>query len=253
MPPKIFFRLVCVAILGCLTLGACPVAGAAELPAVEPRAAEILKAALTQLVGTKSLSLRAEVVNETTLPSGQKLQYPGTLEISLRRPDRLRYTLDGEQRQLAAWYDGKSFTLLDSEKNVCASTPAPAGLAALFDAMAANLGFRPPLSVLLREDSPSVVGQNFLSGYYVGRGPIGGTPCHHLAFQQENADLQFWVAEQGPPLIKRIVITRKKQPGVPQLSYTIVSWDLNAVLADELFNFEAPQNVTHCEFQSLVK
>ena len=112
------------------------------------RAAEILHAALTRLAATARLRIHAEVITETELASGQKLQYPGKLEIAVRRPDRLWYKLDGEQRRIAAWYDGKSFTLLDNEKNVCASTAVPPGLGPLFDDMSARLKFRPPLSVL---------------------------------------------------------------------------------------------------------
>jgi hypothetical protein len=252
MSSKLLFRLVCVAGFVGLTAGAGAVA-AAEGASIEPRAAEILKAALTRLSGAASLTLRAEVVNETTLPNGEKLQYPGTLEISLRRPDRLWYRLEGEQRQVSAWYDGREFTLLDSEKNVCASTPAPKGLGLLFDEMADRLGFRPPLSVLLREDSVAVVMKRILSGFYVGRGVVGGAACHHLAFQQENVDLQFWVAAEGEPAVKRIVITLKKRPGAPQLSYTIQSLTLNPALEDAVFKFVPPPNVVRCEFQTLVK
>lgn len=252
MPPKMHLRLAGVAMLVALMVRGAPTA-AAEQTSVEPRAAEILNAALTHLAGSASLTLRAEVISETTLSSGAKLQYPGTLEVSLRRPDRLAYRLESEQRRVAAWYDGKEFTLLDSEKNVCASTPAPQGLGPLFDDMAARLGFRPPLSVLLREDSASVVPQRMESGFYVGRGTVGGTLCHHLAFRQQNVDLQFWIAAEGTPVFKRLVITQKKLPSAPQLSYTIASWDFNTVLGDAVFNFEPPPDVVFCDFQKLVK
>ena len=253
MPPRNFRSVVCVAVVALLVPAEALRAVAAEQPAIEPRAAEILSAALTHLAGSASLTLRAEVLSETTLPSGQKLQYPGTLEIALRRPDRLWYRLESEQRRVAAWYDGKEFTLLDSEKNVCASMPALPGLGPLFDDMAARLRFRPPLSLLLREDSAARVLKRIASGYVVGRGEVGGTVCHHLAFRQESVDLQLWVAAAGAPLIKRLVITRKMQPAAPQLSYTIVSWDLNAALGDALFKFEPPQNAVRCEFQTLVE
>lgn len=252
MSPKTYPRLASlVALLFLLFPGSSGVS--AEPLAVEPRASEILAAALTHLAGTTSLTLRAEVISETTLSSGEKLQYPGTLEIALRRPDRLSYKLESEQRRVAAWYDGKSFALLDSEKNVCATTPAPSSLGLLFDDMAARLGFRPPLSVLLGEDSASAIPKRIESGFYVGRGVVGGVACHHLAFRQQNVDVQLWVAAEGAPVIKRIVITQKKLPAAPQLSYTIVSWDFAAVLGDAVFVFEPPRDVVLCDFQSLAK
>jgi hypothetical protein len=256
--PKKNFRFAGVAALTLLMLVRAQVASGAESPStappsIEPRAIEILNSALKHLAGAASMTLRAEVINETTLPSGEKLQYPGTLEIFLRRPDRLSYRLDSERRRVAAWYDGKQFTLLDSEKNVCASTPAPNGLNQLFDDMATRLGFRPPLSVLLRDDSARAVAEHMESGFYVGRGVVGGTDCHHLAFRQQNVDLQLWVAVDGPPMIRRIVVTSKTLPAAPQQIYTIAAWDFNAVLGDAVFVFEPPPGVVRCEFQSLVK
>jgi hypothetical protein len=253
MAHRRFLRLAGVAVLTILLPGSTLVAAAAAAPAIEPRAAEILKAALTHLAGAASVTVRAEMVEETTLPTGEKLQYPGTLELSLRRPDRLRYTIDGEQRRVAAWYDGKGFTLLDSDKNVCATTPAPQTLAALFDQMEKTLGFRPPLSILMREDSIDVAMARLTSGFYAGRGAVGGVPSHHLAFRQESIDWQIWVAAEGAPAIRRIVVTRKKAPGAPQLAFTSFTWDFNAALSDALFQFEPPPGVVRCEFQLLTK
>jgi len=247
-----FLHLAVVAGLTLPLLGSFAGAVGSE-PSIEPRAAEILKAALTHLAGTASFSVRAEVVDEATLATGEKIQYPGTLELSLRRPDRLRYTISGEQRRMAAWYDGKGFTLLDSEKNVCATTPAPQSLAALFDQMEMTLGFRPPLSVLIREDSVDVVLKRITAGFYAGRGEVGGVTCDHLAFRQANIDWQVWIAAEGTPLIRRIVVTRKKAPGAPQLSFTSLTWDFNASLSDALFQFEPPQGAVRCEFQVLTK
>lgn len=253
MPLRSLFRPARVASLVLLLIQGTAVAYAAEQPAVEARAVEILNAALAHLAGTPSLKLRSEVISEVVLPSGQKLQHPGVLELALRRPDRLWYRLESELRRVTAWYDGKTFTLLDSDKNVCASTSAPQGLGPLFDDMSSKLGFRPPLSVLLREDNASVVLKRVTSGFYAGRGVIGGIDCHHLAFKQQTVDLEFWVAAEGAPLIKRVVITQKQLPAMPQLSYTIVGWEPGAVLDDELFRFTPPVNVVRCDFQSLVK
>ena len=112
---------------------------------------------------------------------------------------------------------------------------------------------RPPLSVLLREDSSSIVLSKMLSGFYVGRDELDGTAYHHLSFRQQNVDLEFWVAAEGAPLLKRVVIVQKRQPATPQLSYTIVAWEPAASLDDALFRFNPPQDVIRCEFQSLAK
>jgi hypothetical protein len=253
MMENAFSRTVIAACVALLALGAASGAAAAGQPAVEPRAAEILRGALAHLAAARSLTLRAEVTTETTLPSGEKIQYPGTLEVSLRRPDRLWYRAEGELRRTAAWYDGKEFSLLDTEKNVCATTPAPADLTRLFAEMEAKLGFRPPLSVLLRDDSVAVVTGRVTSGFLVGQGTVGGTLCHHLAFRQEGIDWQVWIAAEGAPLIKRIVLTRKKAPAAPQSTYSQLAWDFATPLDDALFRFTPPPGAVRCDFEPLVR
>lgn len=253
MAQRSFIHLAGVAGLAILLLGGPPAGAAEDAPSIEPRAAEILKAALAHLAGAASISVRAEVFDEATLATGEKIQYPGTLQLSLRRPDRLQYTIDGEQRRMAAWYDGTAFSLLDRDKNVCASTPAAQNLAALFDQMEKSLGFRPPLSVLMREDSVEVVIKRITSGFYAGLGEVDGVPCHHLAFRQQGIDWQIWIAAEGAPVIRRIVVTRKQVPGAPQLSFTSFTWNFNPSLSDGLFRFEPPPGAVRCEFQLLTK
>jgi hypothetical protein len=250
MPPSPIRRLAGAAAFALLAFGELPAAHAAE-PSVEPRAAELVKAALTHLSRAGNIALRAEMTAETALPSGEKLQYPATLEVSLRRPDRLRYTIDGERRRIGGWYDGKTFTLRDGEKNVCAATPAPRSLSALFDGLKEKYGFRPPLAILLREDSADAALKGVTSGFHAGRGKVDGVLCEHLAFRQEKIDWQIWIAAEGDPVIKRIVMIRKQLPGAPQLSFTFLSWDFKTALEDARFVFEPPQGAVWCEFQKL--
>lgn len=228
-------------------------AAAADPAGVEQRAAQILRSALTHLAESPSFRIRSEVLSETVLPSGQRLHYPGRLELAVRRPDQLWYKFESEQRRVSAWYDGKKFTLLDNEKNTCASTFTPRGLGPLFDDMTARLGFTPPLSILLREDNVAMVLPLMTSGFYVGREELHGTVCHHLAFRQQNVDLEFWVAAEGAPLLKQVVIVQKQLPARPQFSYAIVGWEPGVALDDALFRFEPPQDVIFCDFESLAR
>lgn len=226
-------------------------AGAEQKPAIEPEAARILTAALERLGGAKNFTFRAEVTNDTPLPSGEKIQFTGTLEVAVRRPNGLSNTFEGEQRSSRSWYDGKTFTLLNGGKNVYACWPAPDNLDELFVAMKDKLGFTPPLAPLLR-DNPAVTALvKVTSGAIVGRGVIGGTRCTHLALRGERTDWQIWVSEDGEPLIKRIVITYKLEPAAPQYAATFLAWDFAPRVSDAEFAFTPPQGAVQCEFEPL--
>jgi len=226
-----------------------PVARAEEKLSVDPEAARIVKAALERIGGAKSFTFRAEVTSDTPLPSGQKVQFPGTLEVAVRRPNGFWNMIEGEQRTARSWYDGKTFTLLNSGKNVYACWPAPEKLDDLFGAMKDKLGFSPPLAPLLRENPAATALAKVTSGFIVGRAVIGGTPCRHLAFRGKKTDWQLWVAEHGEPLIKRIVITYKLEPAAPQFTATFLSWDFEPRLSDAVFAFTPPEGAVQCEFE----
>jgi hypothetical protein len=221
---------------------------------LDPRVERILKAALQNIAAAKGLSLEAEVINEVPLDSGQRIQNIGVLKVYVRRPDRLAAVRVGEGPGSGnMYYDGKMFTLYNPKENVYATWDAPATLDALFDTMQEKIGFTPPLSALLREDVGSGKNQKkVLSATYVGRATVGGVACHHVALTGEKVDLQMWVAD-GVPLIKRVVVTYKKVPMVPQWTATFLNWDFNAQLSDYLFAFDPPPDATRIEFATVAK
>jgi hypothetical protein len=226
-------------------------ARADSAPEIEPEAAQTLKAALDRIAVAASFTYRAEVTSDVPLPSGQKILLSGTLEVAVRRPDGFWSSFDGEQRTSRTWYDGKTFTLLNNGKNVYACWPAPGTIDELFARMKDELGFRPPLSHLLRASVSTTALAAAKSGFTVGRSVIGGVPCRHLAFQGEKTDWQVWVSESGEPTLKRVVITHKLEAGSPQFAATFLAWDFAPQLSDATFHFTPPQGAIQCEFEQL--
>lgn len=218
---------------------------------IEPEAAQTLKSALERIEGARSFTYRAEITNETPLPSGQKIQFAGTLEVAVRRPNGLWSSFDGDQRSTRSWYDGKTFTLLNIGKNVYARWPAPQELEALIGAMKDTIGFTPPLSPLLREGVTTNALTNVTSGFTVGRTVIDAVPCRHLAFRGERTDWQVWVSETGEPVLKRIVIAYREEPTAPQYAATFLAWDFAPRLPDSVFGFTPPPGAIQGEFETV--
>lgn len=237
----------------CCTLAAFGLASGAravERPSIEPEAEQVLKAALGHLAQRQSFTVRAEVTDELVLPSGQKIQFSGGFEATVRRPDRLWSRFDDARRPSVIWYDGKSVTLLSGEGPTYATSPAPERIDLMLDALRKKLGFSPPLSLLLREDVVDRALQRVDAGFVVGRGLVNGVYCRHLAFLQENIDWQVWVAEEGEPLIWRIVITHKNERAAPQYAATFLSWDFNVRPGDRIFAFDPPAGAVRGDFRA---
>ncbi len=247
---KIVVGVALAAALGLLS--AARAVGAERIP-IEPRAESLLKAALGRIAAAQNISFRAEVANDKPLPSGARIQYSGVISVLARRPNGLRITFDGEQRRTQSWYDGKTFTLLSTDGNAYASCAAPDRLEALFPTLRDKLGFVPPLSMLLRENLVQESLERARTGYVVGRAMIRGVATEHLAFRGERVDWQLWVAAEGEPLIRRLVITYREEGGIPQYAADFTEWDFNARLADADFAFSPPAGAVFCEFQPLVK
>lgn len=233
--------------------GVAPAKAETQNPEIDPRVQRIARAALLNIAAAKGFTFEAEIVNEVPLDSGQRIQHIGTMKTYVRRPDRLAAFYKGPDRTNGAYYDGKVFTLANPLENVYAAWEAPATLDALFDKMKERIGFVPPLSALIRSDAGSGARQaEVLTAVYVGRTPIRGVDCHHLAFTTKNADFQMWIAD-GVPVIQRVVVTYKKQPMSPQYTATFLTWDFNAPLSDYLFTFDPPPDASRIEFKTVEK
>jgi hypothetical protein len=220
-------------------------------PAIEPEAAQTLRSALDRIARSPAFTYRAEITNDVPLPSGQNVKLSGTIEVAVRRPDGFWSAFDGEQRATRSWYDGKTFTLLHNGKNVYACWPATGSLDNLFAAMKERLGFTPPLTYLLREEVSTSALANASSGFTVGRSVIGGVPCRHLAFRGRKTDWQVWISETGEPVLKRLILTHREEPGAPQFSATFLAWDFAPRLTDGIFRFTPPPGAIQCEFEQL--
>jgi hypothetical protein len=230
-------------------LAAGSVARAEENSSIEPRAERIIKAAIGNLSAAKSYLFRGEITTEGQLPSGQRLEYAGTLQGAVRRPDHAWLRVVTEDGGRSDWYDGKTFTHLDLAANAYASWPAPPTINELLDKLKEKLGFVPPMAPLMRQhDEKFAFLKNVTSGIYVGEAVVHGSACSHLAFTQENLDWQIWV-DDVVPVIRRFVINYKNSPGSPQVAVTFTDWDFNATLPDSVFAFDPPRGATRAEFE----
>ncbi len=216
--------------------------------AVEAEADRILKAMGEYLKSAHEFSFRAEISYDAMLSTGEKVQYGGTSDVSVRRPDRLFVDADGDEYRRQVYYDGSTMTLFNLRKNLYAVADVPAELDDALDLAFEKFGLVVPVADFIYADPYAVLVESAEYGSVIGVHGCGENRCHHLLFTQEIMDWQIWI-ETGPrPVPRKLVITYKEEPGSPQYEARFSRWDFQPRLSEHAFTFHPPDGASEIEF-----
>jgi hypothetical protein len=217
------------------------VASAADVkPAIDPHADELLRRMGDYLAQAQFFSVNAEIWQDVQLASGQRVQAGRSVDLQVRRPNRLHAEVRSTRRNRGLYYDGKSITLLNRVQNLYGSVPAPATLDEALDVACERFGITMPLEDLIVSDPYQNAIHKAVSGTDLGPVTVLGVPCEHLAFSQGMVDWQIWLEAGAKPVPRKIVITYNDEDGAPQYTAIFSNWDFETKLPDFLFTFEPP-------------
>jgi hypothetical protein len=236
-------------IIGCGLLVGAVCTNAPAQTNISPRAESVLHSACDFLAHTRAFSLSAEVWREHVDETGQKIQFSRNLEMDVKRPSGLRLEISSPLSARGFWYDGKTLTILDRKHNWFSTIDMPSTLDKTADA-AHDQGIDLPLVDLALSNPYKNAMEKVLTGRYYGISPVLGVDCHHLAFTQDNVDWQIWIEDGPQPLIRKFVITYNNEPGEPQFTALITSYNLTDRIADSDFVFERPPGATQIEMRT---
>ncbi len=220
-------------------------------PGIERRADRILREMSAYLSAATAFTFHADVTYDNVVDDSQMIQYGGTAEVSVRRPDRLRAEYRGDERRSSVVIDGRTATIYDLAMNVYSVTEVPAGLDAAVDHIFDEYGFSVPIADFVYADPYHALTEFVDSGFWVGLHSVDGTPCHHLAFSQETIDWQIWIEDGPRPVPRKLVITYKDEPGAPQYTARLSRWDLQSRLSNHYFEFHPPIGADEIEFMAV--
>lgn len=213
---------------------------AAQPPsAVDPDAMAALNKMGAELRTHQTFDVKSEVTREDVLGDGQKLQYSGTVEVQARRPNGFKISMMSDQRNRELYYDGKTVTLFSPRLGYYASFPAPDTIAKTLQRAKDNYGIELPLADLFAWGVDKSLEARVLSGFKVGPEHVGERKCTHYAFRQKYVDWQVWIADDGPTLPCKLIVTNTDDPALPQY-VSVLHWAFPASLPDSVFAFAAP-------------
>jgi hypothetical protein len=199
-----------------------------------------LEEAITFLEGMERFEIKGTAIFDVVQESGQRLQFEKKIRLVQQRPDKLyaeQLRDDGEIRKL--WYDGSQVSILNVGKNAYTQFRTPATIDGMLDMLEGLLKEPYPLADMLYSDLSFLLDLPN-DAVYVGSSSVAGVSCTHLAFRNANIDWQLWVEQSATPFIRKVVITYRNQPGVPQFVAYLHEWQRPAELSKTLFSFSPP-------------
>ncbi len=225
--------------LGPLTVSVSPAATQAK-PAISPEAS----AALTQMGQTlqsKAFSFQAQTLRVYAEKDGELLHIFHTLNVTVRRPDRLLVDRNGDDGPGKLVYDGKTVVIYMGGANKYVTIPVPDTIEGMMKVAMGRLGVDFPLADFLTDVPAKAILSGVTSGRVVNTVMIDGVPCLHLFFSQPpGIDLELWVEKNDQSLPRRLIATYRSLPGQPDFVAQFSNWNFSVHPADADFVFQPP-------------
>jgi len=200
------------------------------------------------LKNAETLRFHAEINFDDVLISGQKLQFSGAADVTVRRPDGVYIDYRDDLNAKRFWYDGKTGTLLDTVDAMYSTASLPASIDAAVDQLKDRYDLRLPLGELISSDLFEHIDARARGWGYIGVNDVEGTPAHHIAVLGDGVDLQVWIQRDGSPLPLKLVVTYKDVPQAPQYQAVLMDWKTDARVSAKTFEPELPDGAQEIEF-----
>jgi hypothetical protein len=219
-----------------------PVPGFAEAaPQLDAEAMSVLKKSITFLESLDRFEIQGTAIFDVIQENGQRLQFEKKTRLIQQRPDKLyaeQLRDDGDINKL--WYDGKQVSILKVGDNAYAQFQAPETIDSMLDMLENLLRDPHPFADLLYSDLSFLLSQP-KEAVYVGPSSAAGFPCSHLAFRSNELDWQIWVERSDTPFIRKVVVTYRNEPGIPQSVTYLHEWKILPEQKGSVFLFSPPE------------
>ena len=226
----------------------------AASPAAKPTISDEASAALAKMaqsLSSKQFSFQAHTLRVYADVDGRFLHIGHTLKVLIRRPDRLRVDIDGDDGTTEVFYDGKTLVLYGPAKKEYVSLPVPDTIEKMIKEAEKRVGFDFPLEDFLSETSDKALLSGVADAKIVNEVTIDGAPANHLTlFQPPGLELELWLAKDAQSLPERLFITYRSIPGQPNFIATFSDWNFSVTPADTDFIFQPPEGAKQVELKS---
>lgn len=184
-------------------------------------------------------------------PDGQKIEFLESRKVHVKRPKHVRVEFvqnDGSEGLLV--FDGKQLGVSSNTDQVYATTETVGAIDEAVAFLTDRLGVRVPLAFLLSPDAPEQLPSRLEKADVVETRTLNGVVHRHIAARGKEADVQVWIPEGDKPLPSRIVITYRKEEGMPQFRADL-RWNRSPEFSPSTFEFRPPPGAERVEFTTI--
>jgi len=225
---------------------------AKTMQSVEPQALEVLRRMSATLAQAKAFTYRSVSTVEVPAKTGQSITLFSTVDVALKRPDRLRAQVRGEAPHFDFYFDGTTASAYAPATNVYSTVQAPPTIDAMLPALEEKTGIRIVSAPLLVSDPYAMLTRDLISGVVVGATVVNGRPCEHLAFRSPGINWEIWVESDQRSLPRRVAVTFTDRPNFPRVLVEFLSWNLHPWLKADDFAFRKPAGAREIPFLAVV-
>jgi hypothetical protein len=246
---KLRYVVVLEALLAGSAIGVLPLTVPASFGAAQPKKpviSEEASAALMRMGQTlrtaEQFSFQARTIRVYADSNGQPLHIFHTLNVVVRRPNRMLADVNGDDGSSKLVFDGKTAVIYSATHKKYATIPVPEGtIDAMMKEAMGRLGVDFPLADFLSEAPSKAFLTGVTSGRVVDTVTIDGSPYLHLFFSQPpGIELELWLAKNDQSLPRRLIVTYRDLAGQPNFIAEFSDWNLNAHPPDADFTFQPP-------------
>lgn len=224
-----------------------PIKQSAAADAIEPASIDALKAMGAYLGSLQSFSLVSDFETQMALDNDQIIDIGGTTKYDVRRPDRLRASIESDLGSREFIYDGKQLTVVDPLDKAYGVAGVAPTIKEMLEQVSYHMGIDLPLSDLFNfgtEDSPE---KAITEGFLVSSAKLDGVPAKHWAYRTDGKDFEVWIKEGTEPLPLRLVILDDNAPTRPRFEANL-QWMTTADVDSGHFSYTPPADYEEMGF-----
>jgi hypothetical protein len=219
-----------------------------SMPALEPKALEILKASSDRLAAAHTVAFVAVESYETLSRQGHPLVLVNKSEVTLQRPDKLRVITPGDGPAVEFYYDGKTMMAFAPAEKLLAVADAPPTIDAALEAAYHSSGTYFPFTDLIVADPYKDWAPGVVLAYYVGQSHIvGDTTTDIVAYVGDGVFEEVWIAVEDklPRLVHAVYLD---DPDQIRHNLMLSNWQLDLAVPADAFAPANAANAKHIPF-----
>ena len=148
-----------------------------SLQSTETTPQQILAVATTYLKNLPQFFFEAEITEDEELEDGIMAQSVSNLAYSVKRPNKIRFRIDDDDRDKEWYYDGKVVNAYDYQTNFYSREAFPPTIDAAIAKAREELNLRPSIIGLARTDLYEGLTENVKKMRIVGLSRVNGISC----------------------------------------------------------------------------